>query len=344
MTEWIDLAYRSVTGKLVRARAIVGEDCPAPTSLRARQIILEDGTKLRQLLPGDGDRAAVFERLDNEILAGLRLYRLVHRRDADTVVPYPPEVSRLHGYEPDSAEPFVLLYPYRGEVVSEIGRRLLPTDQNRFQVSLLRGLCWLDAAGIGHRGMTPAAIRWDRDSQRAQITDFSQATVFGVPRTIAGTSLWAGPEQRPSGVTGEVSGRDDVWGAGQMICYVLTGEELTGPHQLADVPDTAGLLNGVFTRVDDRPTARDMLARLGAPDPVPRHLAGDPLEQGRQRFYAIRSVNRAGESQADPAEQDHPAATSATAAAGTARPRPMTVALGGVFIILAVLGLVVALR
>jgi serine/threonine protein kinase len=329
MAKTVTLTYQSVTRERMTDEFVIGvEDCPAPPLLRARQLFL-NGMELWQVSPGRDNRALGYERLDNEILAGVRLGRLVDRGGG--TVPYPPQVSRLYGYEADSAEPFALLYPYGGETVEEVGRRLLPDDQARFQVSLLTGLRWLTAAGIAHRGITPTAIRWNRETQQVQITDFSQATVFGVPRTIAGTSHWAGPEQRPVAVGGCVSARDDVWGAGQIICYVLTGEPLTASGQEAGVPDPAGVLVGVFAPPENRPDARELLGRLGAGDPVPRQLTADPLEAGRVRFATIRVGGNGGPSGGDPAPVLATAAGPASAtgparATGSARATTATAA------------------
>jgi serine/threonine protein kinase len=344
MTDWIELAYRAVTGELMLTRAMVGAPWPAPAPLRGHQIILEDGTELLYLSTGDGDPALGYARLDNEILAGLRLHWLTQRRP-ELALPYPAQVSRLYGYEPDSAEPFVLLHPFRGEPVAEVGRRLLPEHQDQFRISLLQGLRWLAAAGLAHRNLTPGTVRWDRESQQVQITDFSEATVFGVPRTVAGTGLWAGPEQRPRGtagqVTGEVGERDDIWGAGQLLCYLLTGEELTGPQQLAGLADPGGALRDIFTRADSRPSAQELLRRLHEPDPVPRALTSDPLAGGRARFAAVHP-----EPGAPPAETAAPgtrAGPSGAPPAGPARSRSRVVAMGGLLIVLVVLGVVVGL-
>ena len=137
----------------------------APEFLAARPIRLADGTELRQLRVAGTARRAGYERLDNEILAGLRL------REVTGPAGYPPEVSRLYGYEADSADPYALLEPYRGEPLTVAGQHLLGSEQHQFQVSLLTGLCWLAAAGIAHRGIAPTTVRWD--GRHAQITDFS---------------------------------------------------------------------------------------------------------------------------------------------------------------------------
>ena len=285
-------AYGGVPGGAGQVAATVeGEAEPAPPYLTARRVRLTDGSQARQLRIGPVERATGYRRLDNEILAGLRLCRLVGEAC------YPPEVSRLIGYEADSAEPFALLEPYRGEPLAAAARRLLPDEQHRFQASLLRALCWLTAAGIAHRGIGPSSVRWD--GEHVRITDFSLATVIGAPREVIGALPWAAPEQRADRAgqaRGDVSSRDDVWAAGRLIHYVLTGEELSHLGQVADVPGLEDLLAGVFGPPEGRPTAAELLTgRLRQPHPVPRGLtAALSLEDGRAQFYAIRARKHPG--------------------------------------------------
>ena len=278
------LTFHTVAGPVVQAIATIGSRREqVGTCLAARWLWLADGAELRQVLIDGAARQEGYERLDNEILAGLRLAR------AAAPTAYPPEVSRLYGYDPVSAEPFALLEPYRGEALAEVGQQLLPDDHHQFQISLLRGLCWLAAAGIAHRGIGPSTVRWD--GRQVQITDFSQATVIGAPRTVIGAPPWAAPEQRDDHVGGEVSGKDDIWAAGRLIFYVRTGEQLTAKGQLTDWPALVSLLDGVFGPPEDRPTAAEMLVgRLGEASPVPRGVDPDrKLEEGRRRFYAVRA-------------------------------------------------------
>jgi len=349
MSERMELTYRCVTGELARTWATVGEEFPAAGLLLARQVFLEDRTELRQVFPQPGSGSAGFDQLDNEILAGLRLAWLVLRGRG--AVTYPPQVSCLRGYEPDSAEPFALLEPYRGETVREVGRRLLPADQDQFQVSLLEGMRWLGVAGVAHRGISPGTVRWDRATRQAQITSFGDATVLGVPRTPAGTSFWAGPEQRAHRVHGEVGATDDVWGAGQVIAYVLTGEPVSGREQIDGIDDPNGLLRAALTGPDGRATVLGLLRRLGAPDPVPRELTADPLQAGRDRFYAARGggpgaphqPGSAGRAATPPSAQAGSSVPGGKSRANASWPHPRARALGGLLIVLALVGLVVGL-
>ncbi len=278
-----ELFFRGVTGRAVRVKASFGPDeTGAPAFLAARPVRLADGTELRQLRVADTADQDGYHRLDNEILAGRRVFEVTQ------TVGYPPEVSRLSGDDASSAHPYALLEPYRGQPLTVAGRQMDLDEQVQFQVSLLKGLCWLGAAGIAHRGIAPSTVRWD--GQQAQLTDFSMCTVIGAPREVIGTPPWAAREQQPADVGGRVSERDDIWAAGRLIFYVSTQEELTDIRQVSDRPTLRNLLAGVFGPPENRPTAGELLGRLHAASPVPRALNGySRLDVGRKSFYALRA-------------------------------------------------------
>lgn len=288
------LSYRDLDGVRVDARVAAVGDCPVPIAngLATRLLKLETGGRtwealqIRPVPYGPGGRAAGYELLDNEILAGLRL----HRAQRSAASGYPLEVSRLIGHDADAARPYALLEPYRGTPVGKEAGNLLVSDHHPFQVSLLTGVRWLGAAGIAHRGISPDTVRWD--GRRVQITGFAHATVLGAPRTVVGDLPWCAPEQRSGRATGDVTERDDMWAAGRLIFYVLTGEELHEPGQLAAVPELAALLHGIFGPPEGRPAAADLLARLqGRGSPVPNR-PGQSVEftKGKAEFNRVRRI------------------------------------------------------
>lgn len=259
----------------------VGPTVPAGEFLLAREITLDDDgpRRMRQVLVADGpERADGYDRLDNEILAG----RLLH--DVTAAAGYPATLSRLYGDEASSACPYALLEPYLGDPADEAVRTLTDDELDTFEASLLTGLCWLDAAGLAHRGLSPRTVRCDRLGQ-AQITDFSLCTLFGVPRQAIGTLDWAAVEQRPGSQDGVVTNRDDMYAAGRLIFHMRSrGERLIDRGQLA--AERLEYLNPLFDRADRRPTARELLAsRFGQADPVPRGAGENPrLAEGYRRF------------------------------------------------------------
>jgi len=314
-----ELTFRRVTGETEQVKVTLGPDeAPAPAFLATRLVRLVEGPELRQLRVVDVGGKQGYERLDNEILAGLRL------RETTETVGYPPEVSRLYAYEATSADPYALLEPYQGDPLTEAGQYLLENEQHQFQVSLLTGLCWLAAAGIAHRGISPSTVRWN--GRHAQITDFSMSTVIGVPRQAIGAPPWAAREQRPGFVRGRVSAHDDIWASGRLIFYVQTGEELTDRSQIDERPALKNLLAGVFGPPEERPSARGLLGRLNQECPVPRALeAHSKLAEGRKRFYLERGRKHPGVApvaEAGDGEDPGEPGGSASEPLGQASPRP----------------------
>jgi hypothetical protein len=284
------LSYYTVAGELIQTSATtVAEPNSAPAPLLSKLLVLDDGVEAHQVtvgrLPKREDQERGYRMIDSEILAGRRLARQAARGDGR----YPPQLARLIGYDADSAEPFALFEPYRGEAADAVAGHLLRAGQHKFQLSLLTGLRWLAEAGLAHRSLGPGTVRWD--GEQVQITDFSLATVIGAERQSVGSLPWAAPEQRGPTVHGQVTDRDDVWAAGRLIFYVITGQELNERDQLAEWPLLVDLLVGVFGPPEQRPTARELLrVRLDQRDPVPAGSGIDPrIEKGIADFYAART-------------------------------------------------------
>ncbi|MFA1548397.1 hypothetical protein [Actinomadura chokoriensis] len=289
----IRLRYHDVHGVSVETKAVELDEAEPPLRppLEAvrLQLDLPDRTAhvrcVRPVDRGPGGLTAGCRQLDGEILAGLRLARLCDGR------PYPRSVSRLLGYDADAAQPFALLEPLRGVEVGTLAGTLPTEQRRRFQIGLLRAVRLLNAAGIAHRGISPGTVRWDGDD--VQITDFAHAAPIGAPRTVVGVMPWQAPEQRSKPPRdwepGLIGPNDDVWAAGRLIFYVLTGEELDDTAKLADRPELAELLAGVILPPERRPDAQTLLRRLGEADAPPRPLAADPaFSRGRAEFFAQR--------------------------------------------------------
>lgn len=333
------LRFRLYTGEQVEIEAQVDDaEFPAGQFLMARKVWLDDRTELRQHRPSSGSqRSDGYDRLDNEILAGRRLHELSEESDWGS---YPSELARLYGDEATSADPYTLFDAYTGQPLRDVVRQIIEDEFDAFQVSLLNGLCWLAAAGIAHRAISPDTVLWDSNRGRVQITDFSRSTVFGVPRTpVMGLPGWVPKEQRPRACYGMVGPRDDVWAAGRLIFFVRNqGEDLVDRRQITD-SGLDEMFNGMFNAVigppEGRPTAWNLLEDgLKRRNPAPRVADGSAwLLAGRERFLEARQRmhpgapeppgfnddidwmgNPGGDKPLTPGKQAPPAATSATPA------------------------------
>ena len=224
--------------------------------------------------------------LDNEIMAGLRLHRLLAGRPRTAGPP------ALIGYRDTGDEPFALVEPWPEEPCGSVKTRLPPSDLLRFERSLLQEVRLLAAAGIAHRALNPRTVRWD--GERARITDFAHAAVVGEPRTVVGRPPWSAPEQRPGLVRGVVTDRDDLWAVGRLFLFMATGVEEGEPDPVDVPPDLARLVEGVLA--DDpaaRPDVTELLRRVEADDPVPFGPEPDPaLAAGLDEFHRVRESKR----------------------------------------------------
>jgi hypothetical protein len=278
------LQYTTPRGTIVEEEIVAATDWathPEARDLQVREVWFAMDRAVARVMVQAADEAG-YELIDNEILAGLQLYRLTGEER------YPAEVSRLVGYSADGPESFVLLAPSRGVPVADIAGKLLTADRRRFQAGLLTGVRWLGLAGVAHRCLGPRAVRWDEQSHTVHITGFVHATIFGAPRQVVGSPPWAAPEQRPQRATGQVGDRDDIWALGRLLFYVITGDEPADRDSLSAEPELAELLDGVFGPPEERPSCRELLVnRMGGKDPAVRPRPEDPaLTEGRQRFWA----------------------------------------------------------
>jgi serine/threonine protein kinase len=282
---------RALDGEREPFEAEVDEtEVPAPPGrhLTAHWVVLANGARLRQHRPARGQyRSQGYDRLDSEILAGRQLCDVTGRG-------CPPEVSQFFGDDDGTAaadEPFTLFEPYRGAPLSET--ELINEERPQFQVSLLRGLCWLAAAGIAHRALNPETVWWDGERRQAQITDFSLSLVFGAPRTpLPGQEAWIPRDQREiTFKAGPVGERDDVWAAARLIFHVWNdGAPVRSRADLAH-GGLDELLGDAFGAPDTRPPASELLRRLGETNPAPS-WSSKSAEWRRERELFLKERKR----------------------------------------------------
>jgi hypothetical protein len=252
------------------------EQLRAPdSSLLAVTVKTHDGTPLlRKSLPSTNpiDRSRAEMLLDNEIRALTRL----HAR-------YPralPELPALVGYDFDSADPFVLLEPYRGRSVDGGLHTLLIDERRRFMIGLFRALAQLAAVDLVHGSVGPASLCWDGET--TQLVNLEHAVSTGEPSrsSLSRNGSLAHPGH-------------DVRAAGRVVHELFTGKRVG----LGDVPDLtkgpevlATLLRDVFAPDPERrPTAVEVLERLNDREPLPAPSDVDGvMSAGYARFDAVR--------------------------------------------------------
>lgn len=245
------------------------------SSLVAVKVKTHDGTPLlRKSLPRANpvDRARAELLLDNEIRALTRL----HAR-------YPralPELPGLVGYDFDSAEPFVLLEPYRGRCVDGGLHTLLIDERRRFMIGLFRALAQLAAVDLVHGSVGLASLCWDGET--TQLVNLEHAVSTGEPaRSLLSRN---GSLAHPG---------HDVRAAGRIVHELFTGRRvpLGQTPDLAKGPEVlATLLRDVFaTDPARRPTAVEVLERLNDREPLPVPSDVDAaMSAGYARFDALR--------------------------------------------------------
>lgn len=296
-------SYRDVAGREVACRFdVVADYPPVPGSpFHERELTSLSGplagtspgqTRAVQrclVNPGEANEWTESDLLDNEIRIGIQLVRVFGEGHC-----YPAELSRLIGYDIDADQPFVLLEPYRGEPADRVVRRLRLDQEHSFEAGLMRAIALLEIAGVVHGRISPANTWWDSQEEVICLTDFGQASLSGEPRRGTGEAPWSSPEQMAG--SGVADPRDDVWSAGQVIYYVVTGRHARGAGQPPD-PSPRGaalqaLLGGTFAATAAaRPHGAELLAKLKVGGHWPPETATvDPLfAEGQRRFDAKRA-------------------------------------------------------
>jgi hypothetical protein len=210
----------------------------------------------------DSGKPGPLDQLDREILATHRFAQLF---PSDT---YPRELPRLRYYDVDSEDPFILLAAYRGVPATEVLPHMTAQDRHRLQISLLRALHFVGAAGMAHGRVDHDVLRWDSETRSVQLINFEYAT----PADI----------------------REDMWDAGLAV-WRTTHLEHTGseaPHLDADSGALRALLADVFVDPADRPSPADLLTRLREPTQIRVIDLDAQLQPGMRAFDSAMQRKR----------------------------------------------------
>jgi hypothetical protein len=279
------LSFRTPSGTWEDWPAEFGPDQSWAAPFRTRAVTAAAGMLLVQhRLPVETVTiAGAREALEREAGAAVAIARAVG--DGPHAAAFLPFV----GYQLDVDEPFLLYEVPRGRPVADFAGQLPVEEWQRMLRALMVAARVLARAGLAHRDITPASVRWD--GTRASLGRPRHAELVGRSRWSAGMSPYASPEQRAG--SGPVDVRDDVWSIAHVAYYVLTGQAAPGsgrPADLERIPALARPLGNAFSAVAaDRPTPEEALRLLSCPDPLPSAEPGpDPLDPGREAFEEVR--------------------------------------------------------
>lgn len=257
----------------------------------AREVLLGDawqGLQVR-LCAADAADPHEYQILETEVGVALAVHRAFSGTPFQGLFPVPV------GYDMDAAEPFLIYAAPRGEPATSLAHGISTTDQRILERDLVLAIRLLESLGLVHRGIVPAAVRWD--GERTQLWDLGAVARTGIPRVPWGTAPYASPEQR-AGV-GEVEARDALWSAAQLMYQLVAGRQGSPEGPPADLDVHRSLvqtLGGAFApKAEDRPTPGQLLGLL-MPDSDPHAMVAarpDPLEPHRREFDTALARKRA---------------------------------------------------
>jgi eukaryotic-like serine/threonine-protein kinase len=191
----------------------------------------------------------------------------------------------------DAAMPWLATAYVPGPSLNEAVRRHGPLPVRStlaLTAGLAEGLDAIHAAGVVHRDLKPSNVLLAEDGPRVidfGISEAAEASVAGA-NVLIGSPGYMSPEQVLGAPIGPAS---DVFSLGSVLTFASTGQSPFGagsnaalmyrlvnnPADLSDVPGELRSLVGscLAKHPGDRPTARELLAEVGALQPAPGWLA-----------------------------------------------------------------------
>jgi serine/threonine protein kinase len=177
---------------------------------------------------------------------------------------------------------------------------------------LAEGLDAIHTAGVVHRDLKPSNVLLAEDGPRVidfGISEAAEASVVAGANVLIGSPGYMSPEQVLGADIGPAS---DIFSLGSVLTFAATG---TGPfgagsnaalmyrlvNSRADLDDVPGELRSLIgsclaKHPDDRPTARQLLAEVGALQPAPGWLAESIMNSFIQDPPGAADVDLAGAS------------------------------------------------
>ncbi|MGW2520371.1 hypothetical protein ACWC09_25780 [Streptomyces sp. NPDC001617] len=253
-----------------------------PPPLAAHDVLLGGSVRAVRLscAAAVGPDAEGPRKLEAEIRAALCLHRAFHGSAYQSLFP------SLVGYDMDAEEPFVLYQAPRGDAAAQLSYGISTTEQRTIERDLVLAVRLMEGLGLVHRGLVPAAVRWD--GKRAQLWDLGAVARIGSRRVPTGAPPYAAPEQRHG--VGRTDARDALWSVAQIVYQLATGQQGDPegpPRDLASYRSLERPLGAAFAALaEDRPAPAEVLALL-MPGPDPAALVEarpDPLQPHRQDY------------------------------------------------------------
>ena len=200
---------------------------------------------------------------------------------------------------------------------------------------LAEGLTAIHAAGVVHRDLKPSNVLLAEDGPRVidfGISEAAEASAVAGANVLIGSPGYMSPEQVLGADIGPAS---DIFSLGSVLTFAATG---TGPfgagshaalmyrlvNSRADLDSVPGELRSLVASClakhpDDRPTARQLLAEVGALQPAPGWLAESIMDSFIQDPSGPAAANLT-ETSARPAEIVPPLRSGRPLRPGTAGP------------------------
>ncbi|MER6672766.1 hypothetical protein [Streptomyces sp. NPDC000983] len=252
-----------------------------PPPLAAHDVLLGGSVRaVRLSCTVDGTDDEGPRKLEAEIRAALCVHRAFYGQ------PYQSLFPSLVGYDMDAEEPFVLYQAPRGDAAAQLGYGISTTEQRTIERDLVLAVRLLEGLGLVHRGLVPAAVRWD--GKRAQVWDLGAVARVGSRRVPVGVPPYAPPEQRHG--VGRADPRDSLWSVAQIVYQLATGQQGDPegpPRDLSAYRSLERPLGEAFAPLAaDRPAPAEVLSLLmPGQDPAAQVEASpDPLEPLRQEY------------------------------------------------------------
>jgi aminoglycoside phosphotransferase (APT) family kinase protein len=205
-----------------------------------------------------------------------------------------PGLARVYDLDFHDDRPFLVMEYVRGQTLWQYGggRPVPPRKAAALAAGAARALEAVHKHGIIHQDVKPQNILVD-ETGRPRLIDFGMARLRHAwddtgDRMLGGTPAFMAPEQA-RGEEAKVSPRSDVFAAGAVLYYLLTGRP---PF---DAPDAAAALNSAgrceFDRAAlDRPgiprRLRDACLKAMAADPGDRYARAEELADDLERFLS----------------------------------------------------------